>query len=1022
MSTRKKIKICFIDFYAYSLFNPESKIVFGGAQVQLFLLSRALSKNPEYEIVFVTDDQKEHGIERHEAITVHKFLRSSTFSSGSTGMLFALLTKVPGMNYIPFFINFLEKLRIMNADIYIQRAAGAETGIIALISKLLGKRFIYMVAHDFDVSGEFVKRNGIRGKLFNLGIRLADAIVCQSNEQLQKLPSVLKKKTICIKSAYPLNSGECSPKAGVLWVGRSESWKQPELFLDLAEAFPREQFTMIAPPADSNPKLFQTIKERAGIYPNVRFIERVPFGDIDAYFKAAKIFVSTSTHEGFPNTFIQAVKNKTPLLSLHVNPDSMITRHNLGFHAKGNMSEMISSLKILLENNELWKKYSEYSFRYAEREHNIQRSAEQYKKLFSKVNIPHRAFTNAGRHIIITHGKKIIAIALIVLGIFISIPTVKFFFASDPHIQETILEEFYGGYVARKDSVIKNSGFEPGPYGWYLAPQKTGEFVYRITLEKPATDWSWLYLGFYGAAPIPGSASISTDGTHYTPLWENTSVSHIENKASIGEYIRGRTTFYLKFDSVNQSRGTERSQVLYKMILKVFAHEPLAPPSPKFVALGFLLFVWGIALLCSYLLGIAPIATIISAGLYARWLYLTKIIYQNIDADAFMYKLYAELMSFRDLFGPHGFYSGSFIEREPFFILITKLFFLVVGSTETHIRLLTLVLSLISIYLMFLIGKHFFGIFIGLLGSTLLAFNIPYIIDSTRGMRLELEIVLILLLVWVLFCIKKRLSPLLLFSLTGCVGGAILLTRSINLFGVVGILASAALIHSKDALFKALQLFVVSLSIAIALFIPHKYGMYLVHGDYNWDVNHTARWEANVEFAGKPGFPSPEEVGRNPYQGPRITPYEYLFKLHTVPEVLKGTISGFYKIFINFDLVGYGWLVEKYTGIAHTEILDTIFQILGIIGLIAIFFKKRSLIWVPLGIGGLLLSSAFFYDRGNLIEKYRHTFQAFPLFVFPVLLVVHAILRRVKSVLYHLQTYELIIRKDGKEKIIRLFS
>lgn len=76
MTTKKIVKICFIDFYAYPLFNPESKITFGGSQVQLFLLANELSKNSQFEISFLTDDQKKDGIEKYDYIEIHKLSRS----------------------------------------------------------------------------------------------------------------------------------------------------------------------------------------------------------------------------------------------------------------------------------------------------------------------------------------------------------------------------------------------------------------------------------------------------------------------------------------------------------------------------------------------------------------------------------------------------------------------------------------------------------------------------------------------------------------------------------------------------------------------------------------------------------------------------------------------------------------------------------------------------------------------------------------------------------------------------------
>jgi len=64
------MKICFIDWFAYPLFNPKSNIVFGGAQIQLYLLAKELAKNKNFKIFFLTDNQKNNQQEVFDQIKV----------------------------------------------------------------------------------------------------------------------------------------------------------------------------------------------------------------------------------------------------------------------------------------------------------------------------------------------------------------------------------------------------------------------------------------------------------------------------------------------------------------------------------------------------------------------------------------------------------------------------------------------------------------------------------------------------------------------------------------------------------------------------------------------------------------------------------------------------------------------------------------------------------------------------------------------------------------------------------------
>ena len=52
--------------------------------------------------------------------------------------------------------------------------------------------------------------------------------------------------------------------------------------------------------------LLHRMRVRVAILSNLELYEDVPWNKIDTYFSNARVFVNTSTHEGFPNTFVQA--------------------------------------------------------------------------------------------------------------------------------------------------------------------------------------------------------------------------------------------------------------------------------------------------------------------------------------------------------------------------------------------------------------------------------------------------------------------------------------------------------------------------------------------------------------------------------------------------------------------------------------------------------------------------------------------------------------------------------------------
>jgi len=85
---------------------------------------------------------------------------------------------------------------------------------------------------------------------------------------------------------------------------------------------------MICPAEDR--KLWESVATSAAGIHNLEFIEKVPYHEIQRHYDEARIFVNTSTFEGFPNSFIQSGLGRAALLSMRVDPDGMISTFGSG--------------------------------------------------------------------------------------------------------------------------------------------------------------------------------------------------------------------------------------------------------------------------------------------------------------------------------------------------------------------------------------------------------------------------------------------------------------------------------------------------------------------------------------------------------------------------------------------------------------------------------------------------------------------------------------------------------------------
>lgn len=370
------IKICFIAFDVYPLFDKNlDSVTYTGADIQLYLLAKELAKNKGYEISFVVGNFYQKNVEEYDGIRIYKY-------SGNIENKFFIMHHIQGLK-------LFRLLRKINADIYIQRSASTLTGQISSFTKLNRKKFIFMVAHKKDcdlnyskfekIFGHYLYPIGIYRYLF--GVKNADLIITQNKEQYDLLYRHLDKYSKLIKSAYNIDKKINKNGKYILWVARCIKWKQPEIFIKLAENFPKEKFVMVCP---GNGEYKNHIRSLAFKVENIKFVDEVPFNEIDNYFKSAKLFVSTSIHEGFPNTFVQAAKNSTPIISLNINPDNILNDFEIGLNPL-TFDRLKEALKNLLNDKKLYNKLSNNAYSYAKQNHDIKNIKLEYEKLIQNL-------------------------------------------------------------------------------------------------------------------------------------------------------------------------------------------------------------------------------------------------------------------------------------------------------------------------------------------------------------------------------------------------------------------------------------------------------------------------------------------------------------------------------------------------------------------------------------------------------------------------------------------------------------
>jgi len=375
----RPLRICLISPLGYGLYRPESGYPFGGAEVQFFLLARELSADPAFDVFVLTTVGERPGVERFGSVTVVKRRGKGRLSLPGGEKRASHITML--QRYVSAFRDMRRVMKAIDADVYAHAGAGVEVGAYALICWLLRRRFVYIVASSADLAHPYGQVQGPLRWLYPLGVRLADAVVCRTREQQTLLQTRSRRDGVLIRTGHPLVPPVEDTKTTILWVGRVDPLKQPEMFLALAERLEKERCVMVAMRNEAHDGLLKTIREWATELPNLVLHEDVPWQEMTRFFRDAKLAVNTSTYEGFPNTFAQAAMHGTPILSWRVDPDGVLHRHRIGICAGGSFDRLVEAAVRLCQSREELAEYGARALRYATEHHDLNRSVEEFKTL-----------------------------------------------------------------------------------------------------------------------------------------------------------------------------------------------------------------------------------------------------------------------------------------------------------------------------------------------------------------------------------------------------------------------------------------------------------------------------------------------------------------------------------------------------------------------------------------------------------------------------------------------------------------
>lgn len=222
---------------------------------------------------------------------------------------------------------------------------------------------------------------------------LSSGIILQTPDAREYFPKWMQKKSIILDN--PLNpefideyyTGE--RKKEIVSVGRLDSNKNQKLiidaFLKIAGDFPDVNLILYGNGEDK--EMLTEYVQKSSYADRIFFPGLIP--DVKEKIQKAKIFVLSSKTEGMPNSLLEAMALGIPSISTDCpcgGPRMLMEGKENGILVPvGEVEPMAEAMRKLLSDEELWKKYSENSYKLSQELHPDKVNGKWEEYLLSKM-------------------------------------------------------------------------------------------------------------------------------------------------------------------------------------------------------------------------------------------------------------------------------------------------------------------------------------------------------------------------------------------------------------------------------------------------------------------------------------------------------------------------------------------------------------------------------------------------------------------------------------------------------------
>ena len=371
------LNICLVAHFAYGAVTGGSQGSIGGVERQTSLMAKWLVSRG-HKVSLLTWSEGSDEDEVIDGVHVIKICRQD---SGLPGIRF----------FHPRWTGLNSAMKRADADVYYQNCGEYITGQVAMWCKRNGKKFLYSLANDSDADYKLPVMNTYRERiLYRYGLTHSDYILSQTKKQMDSLKAGFNLDSEIMPMPCPgpseseyQNIAFNKDKPTIVWAARIHESKRLELFLEVAADLPEYQFIVGGSPAQED-EYFKGILSTINRLDNVTYLGMVARADMPNLYRSASVFCCSSIYEGFPNTFLEAWSQGVPIVSTF-DPDHLIRDRQLGFDAV-TKDDLISGIKKLCSDPELWQQHSANARAYYQQNHSVDQVMERFEAIFTELS------------------------------------------------------------------------------------------------------------------------------------------------------------------------------------------------------------------------------------------------------------------------------------------------------------------------------------------------------------------------------------------------------------------------------------------------------------------------------------------------------------------------------------------------------------------------------------------------------------------------------------------------------------